>query len=179
MLDFLGDALGAIMSGGLTGIIGSGISIFGKIKMQKLTNNHEVAMGKLKQDDMRLQMEIITEQTKAAINVSEMQAFTESQRNDSASYSKGQELSGGQKWLMVVVDFLRGMIRPSMTIYMTVLTTMIYVKLMDMLGGLEDVIDTATALGMVNQVILVILYITTTTILWWFGTRQKIISQPK
>lgn len=179
MMSFLGDALGAIMSGGLTGIFGSAISIFGKIKQQSMMNDHEVAMGKLKQDDMRLQKELMLAQTEASVSIAEMQAFAESQKNDEASYSKGQELTGGQKWLMVIVDFLRGMIRPSMTIYMTVLTTMIYWQVMELVGGLEGVIDKTQAYALSQQIILVILYITTTVILWWFGTRQKMIKPPK
>jgi len=179
MFDFIGDALGAIASGGITGLLGAGINIFGEIKKQKMIFEHDENMEELKQDGMRLQMDIITEQTKAAINVSEMAAFTESQKNDEASYSKGQELSAGQKWLMVIVDFMRGMIRPSMTIYMTVLTTILYVQVMNLVGGLEGVIDKDMAMQLVQQVVLVILYITTTVILWWFGTRQKIIKPPK
>ena len=108
-----------------------------------------------------------------------MPEFTASKKNDEASYSKGQELSAGQKWLMVIVDFMRGMIRPSMTIYMTVLTTILYVQVMNLVGGLEGVIDKDMAMQLVQQVVLVILYITTTVILWWFGTRQKIIKPPK
>lgn len=178
MMDWIGNAIGAIASGGITGLVGSGISIYGKIKEQKMIFQHEEVMEGLKQDGMRLQMEIITKQADATINISEMEAFTASQKNDAASYSKGQELTKYQKWLMVVVDFFRGLIRPVMTIYMTILTTLIYVKVMELVGGLEGLIDKDAALQLANQIILVILYITTTVILWWFGTRQKIIKPP-
>lgn len=179
MFEFIGDALGAIASGGITGLIGSGISIFGEIKKQKMIYEHEESMEGLKQDGMRLQMDIIAKQAEASINLSEMESFTQSQKNDAASYSKGQELTGGQKWLMVIVDFLRGMIRPSMTIYMTILTTLIYMQVMDLVDGLEGVLDQNLAVQLSQQVILVILYITTTVILWWFGTRQKLVQPPK
>lgn len=179
MLDFLGNALGAIASGGITGLIGSGISIFGEIKKQKMIFEHEEKMEELKQDAMRVQMEVITKQTEASINISEMEAFSQSQKNDEATYSKGQELTGGQKWLMVVVDFFRGMIRPSMTIYMTVLTTLIYIEVMNLVEGLEGVLDKTLAVQLSQQIILVILYITSTVILWWFGTRQKLVKPPK
>lgn len=178
MMDWIGNALGAIASGGITGLIGAGISVYGEIAKQKLIYKHEEAMEGLKQDGMRLQMEIITKQADASISVSEMEAFAESQKNDAASYSKGQELTKYQKWLMVVVDFFRGLIRPVMTVYMTVLTTLIYMRVMELVGGLEGLIDKDAALQLANQIILVILYITTTVILWWFGTRQKVIKPP-
>lgn len=179
MLEFLGDALGAIASGGITGVLGAGISLFGEWKKQQMVFAHEEKMEELRQDAMQVQIEVIQKQTESAIHVSEMEAFTQSQKNDEASYSKGQDLSTGQKWLMVFVDFLRGMIRPSMTIYMTVLTTILYLQIMDLVGGMEGVVSKTDALNLASQIILVILYITTTVILWWFGTRQKLVQPPK
>ena len=179
MLDMIGSALGAIASGGITGILGAGISLFGEWKKQQMVFAHEERMEELRQDAMHIQIEIAKEQTAAAINLAEMAAFTESQKNDEATYTKGQELSGMQKWLMVIVDFLRGMIRPSMTIYMTVLTTILYMEVMELMGGLEGLLDKDLVLQLANQIILVILYITSTVILWWFGTRQKLVKPPK
>lgn len=179
MLDFIGNALGAIASGGITGILGAGVSLFGEWKKQQMANMHKERMEELRQDAMELQMAMVREQGKIAVDVAEMGAFTASQKNDAASYSVGQELSSGQKWLMVFVDFMRGMIRPTMTIYMTVLTTVLYVQVMGLVGGLEGVITKTDALNLASQIILVILYITTTVILWWFGTRQKVLESPK
>ena len=179
MFDFLGDALGAIVSGGATGLLGSGISLFGEIKKQKMIFEHEEKMEKHRHDGIRLQMEAVKEKAISDINIAEMKAFSKSQENDKATYSGGQILSDGQKWLMVIVDFFRGIIRPGMTIYMTVLTTLIYFEVMTLIEGLGGVIDKDMALGLANQIVLVVLYLTSTTILWWFGTRQKIVQQPK
>jgi len=180
MFDFLGDALGAIISGGTTGLLGAGISLFGEIKKQKLIFDHDEKMEGLKQDSMELEanlkMELAKVEGDVKINLSEMQAFTQSQSNDKATYSDPSKLGTVGKFFMIMVDFFRGMIRPSMTIYMTILTTLIYTQLMELVGGLDGVIDKDMALALVQQIILVILYITSTIILWWFGTRQKIIS---
>lgn len=182
MLEFLGNALGAIVSGGTTGLLGAGISLYGEIKKQQMVFEHEEKMEGLKQDSMKLEaslkMELAKTEGAVKVQLKEMEAFTQSQKNDKASYSEGQELSRGQKWLMVVVDFLRGMIRPSTTIYMAILTTLIYAEVMDKVGGLENLLNQDAALDLARQVILVILYITSTVILWWFGTRQKIIQPP-
>jgi len=178
MFDFLGDAIGAIASGGITGLLGAGINIFGEIKKQKLVFSHEEQMESLRQDSMRLQQDLNKAEAEAAMNVSEMKAFTESQKNDKAAYTDPSKMGAVGRFFMGFVDFMRGMIRPSMTIYMTVLTTLMYMEVMDLIGGLDGVLTKEVALQLANQIILVILYITTTVVLWWFGTRQKIIHPP-
>jgi len=182
MFDFLGDALGAIISGGTTGLLGAGISLFGEIKKQKMIFDHDENMEGLKQDSMRLEADLKMDLAKVEggikIDLSEMQAFTQSQSNDKATYSDPSKFGAIGRFFMGMVDFCRGMIRPSMTVYMTVLTTLMYWQLIEMVGGLEGVINKDMALGMIQQITLVILYITSTVILWWFGTRQKIIQKP-
>jgi hypothetical protein len=182
MLDWIGDALGAIVSGGATGLLGAGISLFGEIKKQKMVFDHEENMSRLNREAMQAEAEmkikVATTEGAVKVELGEMEAFKESIKNDFASYTKGQDLTSAQKWLMVIVDFLRGMIRPSMTLYMALLTTLIYVEVMNKVGGLESLLNQDAALALANQIILVILYITSTVILWWFGTRQKIIQPP-
>lgn len=182
MLGFLGDALGAIVSGGTTGLLGAGISLVGELKKQKMIFDHDERMEDLKQKGMQLEaslkMDIAKTEGAVKIDLSEMQSFSQSQINDKASYSDPTKMGAIGRFFMGMVDFFRGMIRPSITIYMAVLTTLIYKELMDMVGGLEGVIDKDMALSLVQQVILVVLYITSTVILWWFGTRQKIIQKP-
>ena len=175
MLNFLGDALGAIVSGGATGLIGAGLTMFKEIKAQKMAFAHDERMTELEHQGMQLEaelkMSIVKAESEAAIQIQESKAFADSYKHDTRAYATGKLGKFGQT-LMVIVDFCRGMIRPSMTIYMTVLTTWLYIDVMDMAGGLDGVITKDQAMSMMMQIILVILYITTTVILWWFGTRS-------
>jgi len=71
----------------------------------------------------------------------------------------------------VIIDFIRGIVRPGLTVYLCALTTMIYVQARELLGK-EDM-TLASAIELEKLIVQTILYLTTTCILWWFGTRNS------
>jgi len=176
MLDFIGNAFGAIASGGLTGLIGAGLSLFGELKKQKLANEHEARMAEIEQQGMKLEaelnMRVVETEAEAAVNIEESKAFAASYGNDRRTYATGRLGAFGQA-LMVIVDFIRGLVRPSVTIYMAVIVTLMYSQILELVGGLDGALDKATAVELLNQIILVILYVAATVILWWFGVRFR------
>lgn len=180
MLEFIGDALGAIISGGVTGILGSVITTWGEYRKNKLMFSHKEKMAELDQQAMKLEAELelkkITTESEAQQAIAEMDILKSSYEHDRATYSRGKLGKFGRA-LMVVVDFARGMIRPSATIYLVVLTTIIFYKVFGILNGLESAIPVADAVAIVNKIIMVVLYLTVMVVSWWFGMRQKILKE--
>ena len=74
----------------------------------------------------------------------------------------------------MLLDVLRGVVRPGLTIYLCVLTTQIYNELASQVGPLTADQRYETTKLIVGT----ILYLFTTVTLWWFGTRSS-GKQPK
>lgn len=171
MLEFLGDAILSIVSGGATGLLGSVISGFTEFKKQQLIYSHEEKMAEI--DIKTTQMEIDGAEriagieAESAISVADANALSESYKADAANYSS----SKSSAWF-VFVDVIRGLIRPALTLYLMAISTMIYLDLDALMAG--EAYTASEAKIMVAQVINTLLYITTTVVLWWFGTRNKV-----
>lgn len=190
-LEFLTDALGSIISGGITGIAGTALTMYGELKKQQELHRHDEVMSAnelaVAQAEADRAIKISAQEADAQIQVQDSKTLAESYQADSRSYSTGlivkmYEGGGFSKFLagvlslaLGVVDIFRGLIRPSMTTYMTGLTTVIYIDILHLTQGIDGAVTKDSAIALLQQIILVILYLTSTCVLWWFGTRQKVI----
>jgi hypothetical protein len=104
------------------------------------------------------------------VEVASQEAFAASFKMDTR-YSEGAAYTKGQAWGLVALDVVRGLVRPGLTVYLCVLTTMIYLQARELIGK-ED-LNPDQALALEGQIVNTILYLTTTCVLWWFGTRNK------
>lgn len=154
--------IASILGGGITGLIGSVTQRVFEYKSKKLDIEleknrfeHEVALKSI--------------QYKAAVDVEDSKAFNTALSSEPKMYHD-QGLSNKQNWLMVILDFIRGSIRPGLTIYLCGITTAIYSQAKAIMG---TSLLPFQAYELVNQIINTILYLTTTCILFWFGTRNK------
>lgn len=182
MLELLGLIFGNILSGGATGLIGVIAQRWADYKNRQLDlqlaaqkYEHEIALR-------RVDAEIMAQEWAARTKVAEVegasreavadaQAFGESYKLEPTRYSEGVKPSRLQSWVLVLLDAFRGVIRPGLTLYLCVLTTLIYLQAKAVLGASE--LDTAASLEIWRVVVGTILYLTTTCVLWWFGTRNK------
>jgi len=159
--------LASVFSGGLTGLFGTVLTKVGDYFQQKQNYQHELDLENSRRETMKLQSEL-------GIKELDAKAFGESQKADRATYTTGQKLAPWASGLLAVVDFVRGMIRPSLTIYLIVLTTLIYFQIEAVLkaAGIAS-IQADLAADLVRKIILTILYLTVTCVTWWFGSRMK------
>jgi len=170
--------LGSVVSGGVTGVLGSAISAVISYKTQALEYRHELEMEQAARETMK---EEWAQRTKIAEiegetqkDVAATQAFQASIMSDKATYSTGiafDKLKGGWFYalLMVMVDFLRGIIRPLSTILFITMTFIMYFSLKARVEAAGT--DPKALMDLFNQAVTVILYLATTTVCWWFGAR--------
>lgn len=178
-MEFLTDAIGSILGGGATGLLGTLATAWVSYKKAKENNRHKEQMAKQQHDaaiaeaeaDLKMaQTEGAIQQSLAATEAA-AEGLAASYQHDQRQYAEGT-LSSAQKWLMVVVDFFRGMMRPGLTTYLVVLTSIMYWTMLDLLGGLEASFGAGEILGIIQHITLTVLYLTTTCVAWWFGGRQ-------
>ena len=152
----MSDLLSTVLSGGLTGILGTALSaLFGWLK-QRDAHKREMQLRKL--DLVIMQREAELAERVAAVEA-EREETAEEYATLRASYAESatRMSDGGSRWL-VVVDVVRGLTRPGLTVLLVGLTGAIYYATED--AGIEE------------RVVASVLYITTAAVLWWFGSRQ-------
>lgn len=181
MLEVLGTVIGSIFSGGATGILGVVAQRFADYKNKQLDMQIEDMRSKNRREELKAQADIMkeewagrtqvaVEEGKAATQVADAKAFEASFQMEPKKYS-GDKLTDGQQWVMIVLDFIRGMVRPALTLYLCVLVTIIYFLARDKMRA-ED-LTTEQTLEAWKLLIGTILYVWTTITLWWFGTRNR------
>jgi hypothetical protein len=179
-MDFLTTIFSSIFTGGATGIIGVIAQRWADyknrqldIEMQKTKQDHEIQMRKADAEIMAQEWAARTKvaevEAGAAMDVAESQAFADSYRIEPAMFSQSVKPSKGQGWVLVVLDFLRGSIRPILTLYLSIISTLVYLEARKYYGDLTP----ADANELMKNIIGTIMYLWVTIVLWWFGTRNK------
>jgi hypothetical protein len=169
-----------------TGLIGTITTSFINLKTQKLSNEHQLLMRdkdiEERKQEATTQIAIDSQQISGAIDNLETQAYLESLKGANADLltdAKLQALTADKHWtskvlafLMGLVDTFRASVRPLLTIYLVVLTTVITNKSIVIISSKSDLLTTAQAQDLFVQVTNIVLYLTVAVVTWWFGDRR-------
>jgi len=121
---------------------------------------------------MEIDKDVVVAKTEAnaKMEIAATEALAQSYQADKAAYiPEGTKLGPFSTFMLVIVDFTRGLIRPALTIYLCILATFIYIQSKEMAQGM----DVAKAGIIVETCINSLLYLTATSVTWWFGSRPK------
>jgi hypothetical protein len=183
-----------ILFGGITGLLGNVLTSFFKYKNAKMEFDHKEKMVKLETEAMleeaKAQISIAKARIEGEVELAEVEAYKE-------GIESGKEKFFGQQWIdrmlqstgwssyilqpiaallaicFAFIDLLRGLMRPVLTVYLTGLTTYItYLAwtILEMKG--MQALSVADAVGIFNDVISTVIYLTVSAITWWFGDRS-------
>ena len=185
----------------ITGIGGNVVSgIFkhktAKLELQKTTNEqaHEVAMVKAESDAMIMESKANIAITKAniegEIEVADSNVYLQSQKEGNKSFFDNKWIDKlfavEGRWRIITypigslvavafgfIDFLRGIIRPTLTAYLVGLTTYITFLAWDVMeaAGL-DLFTPEAAQEIFSNVTSIIIYLTVSCVTWWYGDRR-------
>lgn len=180
MLEFIG----ALLSGGATGLIGIGLqSVFGWLNKRE-DYKHQQAMKHLdieisKQEwTSRVQVAQVEGQTSIAVADAETQAASYNLEPKRYATGRPEGWVGETGWvLLTLLDALRGAVRPVLTIYLTYLTHKLYEQSQETLASLPDDVIQAGLIATHTQIVTMILYLFATCGTWWFGSRLKHIQE--
>jgi len=130
-----------LLSGGLLGALTSfGSSVLGYFT-QKSKDAHELAMIDAKTNAT---IAVTKAKTDAQIEIGELEAFSNSMKQDKATYTPP---SAASNWFSIslfsVVDFVRGMLRPVLTAGLVYMTFGIYVDMETLLTASDLALLTA------------------------------------
>lgn len=191
MLDTLVGALGSAASGGMLGFLGSIAKGWLESREREAERRHQLAMRQMDLQEMEKEAELQLRQTEAELagkariatieadaarDVADAELQAASYRNDAASYSTGvlATLSGAwgaiARLLLVLVDVVRGFMRPAITVYLLGLASLMTWQL----HRLVQSVGTATpeqAWPLYQAAVEMVIFLTVACVAWWFGTR--------
>ena len=174
--------LGSIFSGGITGLLGVAFQRFfdflkvkQELEMKKMDHEHEANMrridGELMAQEWAARTQVATIEATAKETVAAETSFAASFGMEPKQYSARANIGPVTGFLLVLLDFLRGLVRPGLTVYLCAITTLIYVEARAIMASVS--FTSADAINVHDHIISTILYLTTTCVLWWFGTRNS------
>ncbi len=170
--------LTSLLTGGLTGVIGSLFSNISDIWKRHQDRKQELELKKLDMQMMDKEWEYRSRQTEVEgenrVRESADNLREASYAHDSLRYATGLKIkSAWLSGLLVLVDVVRGLIRPALTVYLIwlVRNTRAEVRaVIDAAGGVQA-LDVTTAVQVYRSIVEMILYLAATCVTWWFGTR--------
>ncbi len=173
------DSILSIASGGITGLVGTAVQGYYTYKSKQLDIDLEKTKAQneieLRKIDIQMQTaewasrtQIAEITTQGEVDKADAQALVASY-NEPVQYSEKTLLTHAQEWVMVGLDAFKAVIRPSLTVYLCVLTSLIYVQTRGLITS-----NQVDSFAVLQKLIDTILYLTTTCILWYFGSRNKV-----
>jgi hypothetical protein len=188
MMEILASLLTGAASGGATGLLGVIIQRWADHRQR--AQDIEITKLQLQAARETRQMELEAQERMAAnaAAVAQLQAqldaqareveadtaaYTASVGSDRATYLVGaaQEQSRAARWLMAVVDAVRGLMRPSITAYSLILLTLLALWVRDMHIRSGVALTLEQQHDLMGQVVGTIIYLAVTVVVWWFGVR--------
>ena len=183
-----------VLFGGITGLVGSLATGWLNIKQMKIKNEHEEKMVALETEAMKqeaaMQIAVTKTEVEGAIELADSQTYME-------GIKVGNQKAFSEEWIdklfsvegkmrlfsifvavilsmaFAFVDFLRGVMRPGITLYLTGMTTVITWMAWDIMQkqAIESM-NIVQAIAIYNQVVSIVIYLTVTCICWWFSDRR-------
>lgn len=169
-----------------TGLIGNVVTSITNLKTQKLKNEQDIKMRefdiKERAQEATLQIAVDSNRLEGEMEKIEADAYLQSMKigNETlltetkltALTADNNWLSRGLAFLMGLVDIFRSSVRPGLTAYLVVLTTLITMKSMEIISAKAALLSTAQAQEIFGNVTNIVIYLTVSCVTWWFGDRR-------
>lgn len=188
LLELASTVFTGVLSGGATGLLGVALQQWGDIKKrqhdflvlkeqnqltlqlaaQEAANRLETAKVDAASAERLAELDALAKATAAA-----SEDYRASLASDKATYldKDAQGKSRVATWLMAIVDFLRGIIRPGITAYAMGLQTFLLFWVHDMILRSQTAMSPDLQTKLVVEVVGTTTYLVTTCTVWWFGVR--------
>lgn len=186
--------------GGVTGLIGNivgGIFKYKTAKLdmetKKLQNSHEIAMVKAETQAMVMEAKaniaVTRAQIEGAVELADANVYLQSQKEGNKNLFSNKwidkllTVEGKARFicfpagvliavLFGLVDFLKGLMRPTLTAYLVALTTWVTYMAWQIINTDGVAMDLATAKELFGNVTSIVVYLTVSCVTWWFGDRR-------
>jgi len=131
-----------------------------------------------------MKIEVQKEETRGAIELAEIKAYQESMKQGAIdlfdkSYMAKLYRSPWTSWIGALlsmffglVDIIKALMRPGLTLYLTILATILTIQAKAIMDQFGQDITAAQAYALYMLVTETIIYLAVSCITWWFGDRR-------
>jgi len=171
--------------GGITGLLGIVAGRFADYFTMKQKNAHNLSMRdkdlEVAKVEAEKELSIARDTNNANREIAEAELQEKSYEGDRATYMTPETMKGCPGWakgmvafLFAIVDFIRGLTRPGITLYLCVLTTLMYMQMKSIVTASgKQAFTPEDAVKIIWLIVDAVIYLTTVCVTWWFGTRPK------
>lgn len=175
--------MSGVLSGGATGLLGAfiqrGFDYLGRwidVKLAVLSNENALALYAAETERLKAKIQLDKE-LDASAQISAASVPDQSYEQDDIKYvdaslqNRTDRVGKTIAIMMATVDFIRGVLRPGMTAYLCILTTVMFFWVKDLAAVHGVNLTGDNVVQLINMIIGTITYVFTTCALWWFGVR--------
>lgn len=166
-------ALLSIMSssglGAILGVVGSFITKKEERKTKDLELKHDIALANCRIEEARIESEHELAMAEKQIERAQIEGAIQTDLEDTKAFAKSLAVQSKATGIGLV-DAIRGIIRPFLTVYIIGVVTYLAVIVGIEIGGIES-LDKAYLIDLYTQIINTILFLASTSYTWWFGSR--------
>lgn len=182
-----------VILGGVTGLLGNLITGILKYKNQKMEFAHEAKMVALEtaamKEEAKMQIAVTKAEIEGAVELADAQAYMESLKGASKPMFSEMwidrlfsvEGKFGRFFAIPVavvlamgfafVDWLRGLMRPALTMYLTAMSSVITYMAWEILQKNNIMMSANDAVSIYQETTGIVIYLTVSCVTWWFGDR--------
>ena len=182
-----------VLFGGLTGLIGTALTEILKYKNKKMEFDHEAKMVALEtaamKEEAKMQIAVTKAEIEGAVELADAQAYMESLKGASKPMFSEQwierlfsvEGKFGRFFAIPVavflamgfafIDWLRGLMRPALTLYLTLMSSVLTYMAWEILQKNNIVMTAEEAVNIYSETTSIVIYLTVSCVTWWFGDR--------
>lgn len=188
MMDILGSVLTSVLGGGATGLLGvllqrwfdhrKAQADMALVKLQleaaertrRLELEHQASMADRVEATKALEAQLALQAREIEADAA---AYAASVGADRATYLAPEAQAGSRaaRWMMALVDLVRGLVRPGITAYSLVLLTMVFWWVQDLARRAGAPMTAEQLHQLTMQCVGTVFYLATTCVVWWFGVR--------
>ncbi|WP_432736486.1 hypothetical protein [Maridesulfovibrio sp. FT414] len=183
LFDLVGSSLLGIGTGGIATIaqnifggISNWIGEWQKRKTLQLQHEQEMLMADKEIERLRAEGDVKVQQARENRAMTETlidgQNYQASLLHDAATYSRGKEKCWAD-FLLVVADAIRGITRPTMTVFLCWITWSTYQHFTGYLAQTNVLVDANTANEMVRYIVTNTVFMSSSAVGWWFSSRPR------
>lgn len=178
----ISEIIGNVLSGGLTGLAGAAITRYADyktkqldIQVQQLKFDNEIQLRhideRMIEKEWNVRESISINESASAMDIQSSKAFEAAITSDPKLFHNPSKLTRAQNAWLVLIDGVRGLIRPGLTLYLCLITTAVYMQAGTIIK--QTPIGAEHAVEIYSQISATILYLTNCCVLFWFGIRSK------
>lgn len=163
-----------LILGPVIGLVGSGLTKWLDQRAEDAKRAHELSMlranAELMAQEWAQRTKVAEVEAAGKVEVADSEAFGEAVKAEAVRYSAGVKASSAQAWLLFLLDFMRGIVRPALTLYLCIIATMLYLDSKALAQHVPS--DPNFAAAQVAEIRTRLLFMAEAVVMYWFGMRS-------